>query len=131
MAVLLFLLKMLEYRFFVRDLSLEFYVGTVALVFVLLGIWAGAKIIGNRKTTVVVQREFHFNEDGLRKLEISQRELEVLQLMAGGLSNQEIADKLFISLSTVKTHAANLFSKLDTKRRTQAIQKAKELSLIQ
>ncbi|WP_339789653.1 LuxR C-terminal-related transcriptional regulator [uncultured Imperialibacter sp.] len=131
MAALLFLLKLLEYRFFVRDLSLEIYVGAVALLFVLIGVWAGGKIIGKRRTTVIVQRKFHLNEDELRRLEISQRELQVLQLMAEGFSNQEIADKLFISLSTVKTHTANLFSKLDSRRRTQAVQKAKELSLIQ
>ena len=74
--------------------------------------------------------EFKVNERILLETGISKREHEVLELMAKGLTNQEIADKLFVSLNTVKTHTANLFVKLDAKRRTQAIQRAKELQLI-
>jgi ATP/maltotriose-dependent transcriptional regulator MalT len=73
---------------------------------------------------------FQLNEALLAQTGISKREYEVLELMAQGLSNQEIAEKLFVSLNTVKTHTSNLFVKLDAKRRTQAIQKAKELGLI-
>lgn len=73
---------------------------------------------------------FTLNENTMQKLGISQREYDVLELMSHGLSNQEIADKLFISLSTVKTHTANLYMKMDVKRRTQAVQRAKELQLI-
>jgi two-component system, NarL family, response regulator LiaR len=130
MAALLFLLKMLEYRFFVKDLSLEIYVGSVAVLFTAIGIWAGSKLIGKRKVKVIHQTQFDLDEAALKQAGISQREYDVLQLMADGLSNQEIGDKLFISLSTVKTHSANLFVKLDAKRRTQAIQRAKELRLI-
>lgn len=65
-----------------------------------------------------------------QKLGLSSREMEVLQLMAQGLSNQEIADKLFLSVPTVKTHSSNLFFKLDVKRRTQAIEKARQLKII-
>lgn len=130
MALLVFLLKLLEYKFFVRDLSLEIYVGSVAVVFVLIGIWAGSKVVGKRMIKIVRSDEFVFNTDAMAALEISQRELEVLSEMAQGLSNQDIADKLFISLSTVKTHSANLFAKLDVSRRTQAIRKARDMSLI-
>jgi NarL family two-component system response regulator LiaR len=131
LALLVFLLKFVEYRYFVRDLSLEFYIGLVAVLFTVIGIWAGLKITG-KKTVVITQPAavFKVNEDQLRQLGISKREYEVLELMARGLSNQEIGDQLFVSLNTVKTHSSNLFLKLDVKRRTQAIQKAKELHLL-
>jgi NarL family two-component system response regulator LiaR len=131
MALLIFLLKFIEYRFLARDLSLEFYLGLVAVLFTVIGVWAGIRITG--KKTVIITRpakDFRLNEETLKQLGISKRELEVLELMATGLSNQEMADKLFVSLNTIKTHLSNLFIKLDVKRRTQAIQKAKELGLI-
>ncbi len=128
MAVLIFLLKYLEYRLFVRDLSIEFYVGIVAVMFAILGVWAGKRL--TRRKIVLVGPVFILNEDALQQLEISKREHEVLELMAQGLSNQEIADKLFVSLNTIKTHSSNLFLKLEVKRRTQAVQKGKELRLI-
>lgn len=128
LAALVFLLKYLEYRFIVRDLSIEFYVAIVAVFFTAFGIWAGWKITG--KKVVVIGPEFILNEIELQRLGISKREHEVLMLMAQGLSNQEIADKLYVSLNTIKTHSSNLFLKLDVSRRTQAIQKAKELRLI-
>lgn len=131
MALLIFVLKFVEYRFLVRDLSLEFYLGLVALLFTAIGVWAGLKITG-KKTIVVTQlvTAFQLDEVRLKQLGISKREYEVLELLAAGLSNQGIADKLFVSLNTVKTHTSNLFLKLDVQRRTQAIQKAKELRLI-
>ncbi len=79
---------------------------------------------------VRVATEFKSNETELERLGISKREREVLELMAKGFSNQEIADRLFVSLNTIKTHSSNLFLKLEVSRRTQAIQKAKELCLI-
>jgi NarL family two-component system response regulator LiaR len=129
LAALITLLKFLEYRLFVRDLSMEFYIGIIAVMFTVLGIWAGLKLT-KRKTIIITNPNFQFDESRLERLGISKREYEVLELMAKGLSNQEIADKLFVSLNTVKTHSSNLFLKLDAKRRTQAIQKAKELNLI-
>ncbi|MBT1700171.1 DNA-binding response regulator [Fulvivirgaceae bacterium PWU4] len=131
LAVLVFLLKFVEYRYIVRDLSLEFYIGLVAILFTVIGVWAGLKI--TRKKTIMVMQpaaDFKVNEDQLRQLGISRREYEVLELMARGLTNQEIGDRLFVSLNTVKTHSSNLFVKLDVRRRTQAIQKAKELHLL-
>lgn len=128
LASLVFLLKYFEYRLIVRDLSIEFYVGLVAIVFTGLGIWAGLRL--TRRQVVTIGPGFILNQAELAQLGISKREHEVLALMAQGLSNQEIADKLFVSLNTVKTHSSNLFVKLNASRRTQAIQKAKELRLI-
>lgn len=128
LASLVFLLKYFEYRLIVRDLSIEFYVGLVALLFTGLGVWTGFKL--TRQRVVTMRPEFILNQSELDHLGISKREHEVLALMAQGHSNQEIADKLFVSLNTVKTHSSNLFTKLDVSRRTQAIQKAKELRLI-
>lgn len=128
MAVLIGLLKFLEYRFFVRDLSVEFYIGIVAVLFVALGVWVGMRL--TRVKVIVAGPDFTLDEAKLKKLGISKREYEVLELISRGLSNQEIAEKLFVSLSTVKSHSANLFMKLDASRRTQAVQKARELRLI-
>jgi len=128
MAVFIFLLKYLEYRLLIHDLSTEIYVGIIAIVFTVLGIWAGLRL--TRKKVIVTTGNFVFNENELLRLGISKREREVLELIAQDLSNQEIADKLFVSLNTVKTHTSNLFLKLEVSRRTQAIQKAKGLQLI-
>ncbi len=131
LAALIFLLKFLEYRLFVRDLSLEFYIGIIALFCTAIGVWAGLRLTRPRKVLVPVSSDnFQLNEALLAQTGISKREYEVLELMAKGLSNQEIAERLFVSLNTVKTHTSNLFVKLDAKRRTQAIQKAKEKGLI-
>ena len=130
LAVLIFLLKFIEYRFFVRDLSLEFYIGAIAIFFTVLGVWAGLKLT-KKKMIIITNPAFQFDQSRLDSLDISKREYEVLELMAKGLSNQEIADKLFVSLNTIKTHSSNLFLKLEVSRRTQAVQRAKELQLIQ
>lgn len=128
LAALVFLLKYLEYKLIVHDLSIEFYVGIVAIFFTAFGVWVGQRLIG--KKIVRVGPDFVLNQVELQRLEISKREYEVLELMAMGLSNQEIADKLFVSLNTIKTHSSNLFVKLEVNRRTQAVQKSKELGLI-
>lgn len=131
LALLIFLLKVLEYKFFVRDLSLEFYIGVVALLFTGLGIWVGLKLTRKKNPMPLSPGgKFVPNESALQQAGISPREYEVLEGMAQGYSNQEIADKLFLSINTVKTHTSNLFIKLDARRRTQAIQKAKALGLI-
>lgn len=134
LAVLLFLLKWLEIRFVVINHAFEIYAGIIAVLFTALGIWLSMKLTKPKVQIQVVEKEveeeFVLNEDELNRLGLSKRELEVLQLMADGLSNQEIADKLFVSLNTIKTHSSKVFEKLDVKRRTQAIEKAKRLSLI-
>jgi NarL family two-component system response regulator LiaR len=136
MALLLFLMKWLELRFLIIDHAMEIYVGAIALLFMGLGIWLALKLA--KPKTIVIEKEilvkpageFRLNEKELEKLNLSKRELEVLELMARGLSNQEIAEQLFVSLNTVKTHTSNLFLKMDVKRRTQAVEKAKRLSII-
>jgi two-component system, NarL family, response regulator LiaR len=128
MAVLVGILKFAEYRFYVRDLSLELYLGTVAVLFVVLGVWVGRRL--TRVKVIVPSNEFRRNEVEMEKLGITRREYEVLGLIAQGLSNKEIADKLFVSTSTIKSHTSNLFLKLDASRRTQALQRAKELQII-
>ncbi len=128
MAVLLGILKFVDYQFMVKDLSVEFYIGIIALMFTILGVWVGRQL--TQKKTIVVDPNFSFNESNLEKLGISKRELEVLELIAQGMSNREIADKLFVSPHTVKSHSSNLFVKLSARRRTEAIKKAKELMLL-
>lgn len=138
LALLLFLLKWLELRFIIFNYLLEIYIGAIAFIFTALGIWLALKLSKPKIETVVVEKEvyigrnedFVLNKSLVTKLELSNRELEILGLMAEGNSNQEIANRLFVSLSTVKTHNQNLFEKLDVKRRTQAIEKAKRLNLI-
>ncbi|HYG51665.1 MAG TPA: LuxR C-terminal-related transcriptional regulator, partial [Flavobacteriales bacterium] len=103
-----------------------------------LGIWMALKLSKPKVETVVVEREvyvsrndhFVLNTPLIAQLELSKLELEILNLMAQGHSNEEIAAAIYVSVSTVKTHNQNLFAKLDVKRRTQAIEKAKRLSLI-
>ena len=128
MAALTGILKFIEYRYYVRNLSLEMYLGAVAALFTALGVWAGMKL--TRRKVIVAETGFKLKELELERLGISKREYEVLELIAQGLSNQEIAERLFVSLSTVKTHSSNLFMKLDARRRTQAIHRAKELGLL-
>jgi DNA-binding CsgD family transcriptional regulator len=137
MAMLLFALKWLEIRFIIFDHAFEIYAGAIALIFTGLGVWLALKLTRPKVEKVIVEKEiyistkaFTLNEKELQNLNLSKRELEVLQLMADGLSNHEIADRLFVSLSTIKTHSRNLFDKLDVSRRTQAIDKAKKLSII-
>jgi len=135
-GLLIAVLKLVEYRFLVVEHSVEIYGGLIALLFAGLGIWLGLKL--TRKKEVVVFKEvavsaavpFALNEGRLRELAITPRELEILALIANGMSNREIADKLFVSENTVKTHSSRLFDKLSAKRRTQAVQIGKELGLI-
>jgi len=137
MAGLVFLLKWLELRLIIFDHAFEIYVGAIAAVFTGLGIWLALKLSRPKVETIIVEKEvyvrsdsFLLNEQALNSLNLSKRELEVLQLMAEGLSNHEIAERLYVSLSTVKTHSRNLFDKLGVARRTQAIDRAKKLFII-
>jgi ATP-dependent transcriptional regulator len=142
LALLGVVLRLIEYKMVIIDHSLELYGGTIALIFMIAGVLLGRKTSKPRHLNDAVA--FHslqlaspaqmtaIKEDhpGLEKLGISKREFEILQLMAAGLSNQEIADKTFVSIHTVKTHVSNLLFKLDAKRRTQAVTRARELQLI-
>ena len=133
-GVLIAALKLVEYRFLVLEHSLEIYGGLVALIFSAVGIWLGLKLTRTkvvvREVPVPVVGPFTRNESRLAELGITPRELDILEAMAAGLSNREIAEKLFVSENTVKTHAARLFDKLSASRRTQAVQRAKEAGLI-
>ena len=113
-----------------RDLSFEIYVALIAFIFTFFGVWLGYKLINRKKEIIYKNKPEEIDQSAIREFGLSKRELEVLQQMSGGLSNQEIADILFVSLNTIKTHVSNLFGKLNVDRRTQAIQKALELNLI-
>src|SRR5262245_15041879 len=134
-GVLITLLKLMEYRFLVIERSVEIYGALVAAVFAALGIWLGVKFT-RREETVIIREipvpgtAFNLNESKLAELGITKRELEILQLIAQGLSNREIAETLFVSENTVKTHSSRLFDKLSARRRTQAVQIGKEMGLI-
>ncbi len=144
-GVLIAGLRFVEYRFLVLEHSLEIYGGIVAALFAALGLWLGRKHTRPRETVVVrevpveVRVEvpvevpvgpFERNAERLSALGITPRELDILEAMAAGHSNREIAERLYVSENTVKTHAARLFDKLSAKRRTQAVQLAKEAGLI-
>jgi len=129
-------LKLVEYRFLVLEHSIEIYGGIVAAVFASVGIWLGLKLTKTKETVVVREvmvpapSEFVRNDRQLESLGITPRELEVLELIAAGLSNKEIAERVFVSENTVKTHSSRVFDKLGARRRTQAVQRGKELGLI-
>ncbi|HEY6806562.1 MAG TPA: response regulator transcription factor [Pyrinomonadaceae bacterium] len=141
-GLLIAFLKWTEYRFIVIEYSIEVYGALIALVFAGVGIWLGLKL--TKKKEVLVEKEvlvvkevlvpaqqtFTRNDSKLDDLGITKRELEILELISKGLSNREIAEKLFVSENTVKTHSSRLFDKLSAKRRTQAVQIGKELGLI-
>jgi DNA-binding CsgD family transcriptional regulator len=135
-GLLVVVLKLVEYRFLVVEYSLEIYGGIVAVIFAALGIWLGLKLtrthesIVVREVPVLVEGPFARNEARLEQLGITAREMEILEAMAAGFSNREIAQRLFVSENTVKTHAGRLFDKLSAQRRTQAVQRAKEAGLI-
>lgn len=134
LAVLLVILRWLELRFLIMQHSFEIYATGIAIMFTALGIWLAIKLskpkIVEKEIFILKPAEFVLNEQALAKLGLSSRELEVLQLMAVGKSNQEIADHLFLSLNTIKTHSARLFEKMEVKRRTQAVELGKKLALI-
>jgi NarL family two-component system response regulator LiaR len=137
LAVLLFLMKWLEWRFIIVDHAFELYAGALAIIFTLLGIWLAVKLTQPKTNTIIVEKEvfvksddFVLDDKELARIGLSKRELEVLQLMAQGLSNHQIAEHLFVSLNTIKTHSSKVFEKLEVQRRTQAVDKAKKLCLI-
>lgn len=139
-GVLIALLKLLEYKHFVRAYPTEVFGGLVAVIFSALGIYFGVRWAGARE--VVVVKEVRVPAEGpadgpfvadagkLKELGITPREHEILGLIAAGLSNREIGARLFISENTVKTHSSRLFDKLGVSRRVQAVQRGRELGLV-
>src|SRR5579863_2275407 len=143
-GLLITALKWTEYRFLVIEHSFEIYGGLIAATFAVLGIWLGLRLTGTREKIVVkevlvpapapspVQNSQPFVADERKRedLGITRRELEILELVAQGLSNREIAGKLFVSENTVKTHCSRAFDKLGARRRTQAVVLGKEFGLL-
>jgi len=129
-GALITVLKLTEYRFLVVEHSVEIYAGLIAALFAGLGIWLGLSITRKRSPTPPSTDPFTPDQARLNELAITPRELEILGLIAAGLSNREIADRLFVSENTVKTHSSRLFDKLGARRRTQAVQLGKEARLI-
>ncbi len=127
LAGLLILMKLLEYQFLVRTLSIEVYLTVVAVVFTSLGIWLALQLTRRAKDAGKVEKD---TEVACQDHSLSERELSVLRLMAQGMSNQEIADQLYISIHTVKTHSSNLFSKLDVRNRTMAVARARNMGIV-
>ncbi|MGO9338631.1 MAG: response regulator transcription factor [Terracidiphilus sp.] len=136
-GILITLLQWTQYRFLVIEHSVEIYSGLIAATFAILGIWLGLKLTGPRRSLAAKEdaapkagEPFVSDEKKRENLGITPRELEVLVLIAEGMSNREIAQKLFVSENTVKTHSSRVFDKLGAKRRTQAVQLGKELGLL-
>lgn len=134
LGLLLASLQTVRYRLLLVDHSLELYLGLIAAVFAVVGLWLGRRGVVRQMeitaTAPLPPLDSAALERTLAQYRITQREYEVLQLIARGLSNQEIAAHMFVSLNTVKTHTSNLFSKLDAQRRTQAVERARALGLI-
>lgn len=138
LAILVFALKWFQWKFLIVENSTDIYTGLIAVFFTALGIWIAVQLIKPKVQTLVVEKEVYvntantpaINEAELKKLNLSKREYEVLQLLAKGHSNAEIAETLFLSLSTVKTHVSNLFIKMDVKSRAQAIEKTRRLKIV-
>lgn len=140
-GLLIAVLNLTEYRFLVIEHSVEIYVALVAALFAALGIWLGLTLTSRKPPIVVTETiiqqvpaqesgPFVANEERVSQLGITARELEILGLIASGLSNREIAAQLFVSENTVKTHSSRLFDKLGARRRTQAVQIGKTARLI-
>lgn len=138
LALLAIALKAAEYKLLILDHAMELYMGFLAVLFVTVGVVMGKKLTTPKE--VVIEKlvgipttpslPFTLNESVLDQLGISKREHEILMLMAEGMSNQEIAEKSYVSVNTVKTHVSNLLLKLDAKRRTQAVIRARELNIV-
>ena len=135
-GVLIAGLKLIEYRWLLVAHSVEIYAALIAAIFAAIGIWLGRRLTRPKETVVVrevmvpASPEFVRDEARLESLGITPRELEILGLIAQGLSNREIAERVFVSENTVKTHSSRIFDKLGARRRTQAVQIGKELRII-
>lgn len=126
-------MELLKFNLIVVENTFEVYALLVALLFGGVGVWVGIKLFTKNKQLIVIEgggTPGLVDEEKIKELGISKREYEVLELIARGHTNQEVAELLFVSPNTVKTHLANIFAKLDVNRRTQAIQRAKDLNIL-
>jgi DNA-binding CsgD family transcriptional regulator len=119
-------LEQLKFRYAADEISTDVYVGLLALGFTVLGLWVGHRLTAKKSAAA-----FERNDAAIAALNLTRRECEILDLLASGQSNKELARKLGISPNTVKTHLASLFAKLEVDRRVKAIEKARFLSLIE
>jgi len=133
-GILIAVLQWTQYRFLVIEHSIEIYGGLIAAIFAVLGIWLGLRLTRRQPSVVVKEvplvQPFTRDDSKREDLGITPRELEILELIAKGMSNREIADKLYVSENTVKTHSSRVFDKLGARRRTQAVQLGKEFGLL-
>ncbi|MCE7060796.1 response regulator transcription factor [Dyadobacter sp. CY343] len=136
LSILLFLLKWLEWKFLIIENSLDIYIGLIALFFTMLGVWVAKQLTGQKIKTIIVEktveRTIHEPTDAIamEQFNLTPRERDVLMLILLGKSNMEIAEQLFLSISTVKTHVSNVFVKMEVKSRTQVMEKAKRLRIM-
>jgi DNA-binding CsgD family transcriptional regulator len=135
-ALCLILLRFMNYNLVIMNNAAEWYAGLIGLLFLGIGIWMARKFQKPKVETKIVEKTvfatgpFEPDTDAITHLGLKPRELEVLQLMAEGLSNAEIAERLFISVSTVKTHVSGVFTKLDVNSRTKALDQARKRRIV-
>jgi two-component system, NarL family, response regulator LiaR len=134
-TAVLVLFQVARFTHFRVGVGIEVWIAVFSVVFLVIGIFLSRKLYAPRariieKEVLVNAQPFSIDEKQLEKTGLSKRELEILGLITEGLSNQQIADKLFVSENTIKKHVSNLFFKLDVERRTEAIKKAKDLKII-
>lgn len=126
LGLVLIILKTIEYKWLVRDIGQQLYVFIIALFFMVLGIWLSFKLFPDKR----LNEKPEVNVKAIKQLGLSSRELEILAKLEQGLTNQQIADSLFVSVNTVKTHLKNGFVKLEVSNRTEAVNKLKSLNII-
>lgn len=139
MASLIFGLKWIQWNFLIMENAIDIYLGLLAILFTMLGAWIASQLIKPKEHTVFVEKQvvihkspvFKLNQAGLEKLNLTNREYQILKLIVQGYSNSGIAEKLFLSLSTIKTHVSNLYVKMNVKSRFQAIAVAKEMNIVE
>ena len=138
-ASLIFGLKWLQWNFLIMENAIDIYIGLLAIIFTMLGAWIATQLIKPKIQTVFLEkhimiykpREFILNQAGLKRLNLTNREYQILKLIVQGYSNSGIAEKLFLSLSTIKTHVSNLYTKINVKSRFQAIAVAKKMKIVE
>ena len=139
LATLIFGLKWLQWNFLVVDNAIDLYIGLIAVIFTMLGMWVASQLIKSKTQTVFEEKQviihqsesFILNQTELKRLSLTNREHQVLKLIVQGFSNAEIADQLFLSLSTIKTHVSSLYVKMNVKNRFQAMTKAKRMKIVE
>lgn len=139
MACLILLLKWMQWSFLIKENAIDVYIGMIALLFTFLGVWIASQLIKPKTQTIIVEKEiivhqpkkFVLNKASLESLRLTEREFQILQLIAKGHNNSDIAKKLFLSLSTIKTHVSNLYSKMNVKNRYKAIAMAKKMEIVE